>query len=214
MTQNTKKVSVWRVLVLVLLVFLLIAGIGAYIGLLSITMIAWWIPLLFSSVIAAATGTVLWTKWEKLTEINSFAVNFILHIIFFSFFLTGVLYFLNFIGSVNRPPHKAEATVVEKYKEKHYTSRRIGRNRYVRGNPYYEYYMEVELPSDKRRKIQLPYKTYQKIKTDRDITLSFSKGWLGVDVIQTSDILADNPDLNKIPEHRPRRCKFFGTSGR
>ncbi|MDE6297053.1 MAG: hypothetical protein K2L89_04325 [Muribaculaceae bacterium] len=207
-----KKFTIARTIALVILVFILIGSLGAYIGFASITMIKWWIPLLFSGVIALATGTVLWRKWQILTEIDSFAINFISHLIFASIFLTGLLYTLNYIGSACSTPYTEKAMVTEKYREKHYQSRRVGRNRYVRGNPYYEYYIEVRFNNGKDKKIQLPYKTYNLIKSGKEINLSISKGWLGAGVLHISDILADNPDLSK-PKER-KKCRFFGTSGK
>ncbi|MDE5869794.1 MAG: hypothetical protein K2H18_06140 [Muribaculaceae bacterium] len=212
MNQNKLKVSIGRTIILVILVFILIASIGAFIGFASITMIKWWIPLLLSSVVAVATGTVLWRLWQKVTEIDSFALNYITHIIFYSLFLTGFLYTLNYFGSLNSVPHKEEAMVIEKYKERHYQSRRVGRNRYVRGNAYFEYYIEVRFNNGKDKKIQLPFSTYKLIKSGKEINLSLSKGWLGANVLHTGSILADNPDLSK-PKER-KKCRFFGTSGK
>lgn len=83
----------------------------------------------------------------------------------------------------------------------------MGKNRYVSGPEYYEYYVEVDFPEGKSKNIQLPYSIYKGIKKDNDITLSLARGFFGIDVIRTSDIPLDNPPA---PEKR-KRCRFFGT---
>lgn len=206
---NDKRFSIGRGLALVGLVFVLIAAIGAYLGLASITLIAWWIPLIVSLVLAAISGTVLWRLWQQLNGIDSIAPNFIAHIVFFTFFLTGAFYVINFICRDESNPQKVTAVVLEKYREKHYRSQRVGRNRYVRGNPYYEYCIEVRLENGEDKKISLPFKTYKGVKPDKEITLSLAKGGLGADVLLTSDIPADNPDFYK--ESKRKGCRFVGS---
>ncbi|MDE5791141.1 MAG: phage holin family protein [Muribaculaceae bacterium] len=204
--MNSKKFSIGRALALVGVVFILIFSLGAVIALQSLTMIRWWIPLLFSGVMAALSGTVLWRMWQRLTGNYSFTLNFICHFVFFTLLLSGLFYTINFAGA-NDNARKEKAPVICKFKEKHYRSRRVGRNRYVRGPEYYEYYVKVEFPKGKEKNIQLPFSTYKGIKQDRDLTLSLSRGLLGVDVIRTSDLAKDNPP---VPEKR-KRCRFFGT---
>lgn len=207
MESTTKKFSVGRALALVGIVFILIFSIGALIGLQSLTMIRWWIPVGISGIMAALSGTVLWRIWPRLTGNYSFPVNFICHFIFLTLLLSGLFYTINVIGASNSPARKEKALVVSKYKEKHYRSRRVGRNRYVRGPEYFEYYVKVEFPKGKEKSIQLPYSTYKGIKQDNEITLSLARGLFGVDVILTSEISKDNPPA---PEKR-KRCRFFGT---
>ena len=204
--MNSRNLSVGRALTLVGIVFVLIASIGSVIGLQSLTLIKWWISLLISGVMAAGSGTVLWRMWQRLTGNHAFTPNFICHFVFITFLLSGLFYIVNFSAS-SSDVRKEKAMVISKYREKHHQSRRVGKNRYVSGPEYYEYYVEVDFPEGKSKNIQLPYSIYKGIKKDNDITLSLARGFFGIDVIRTSDIPLDNPPA---PEKR-KRCRFFGT---
>ncbi|MDE5808316.1 MAG: hypothetical protein K2H76_09375, partial [Muribaculaceae bacterium] len=116
-------------------------------------------------------------------------------------------YIINYAGASKERIEKVE--IASRYREQHYQSRRVGKNRYVRGNPYYEYYINVILPSGKEKKLQIPYSAYSRMKSGMEINLSFSKGCLGADVINVKDIISDNPDL-RVPAKR-KRCRFVGT---
>lgn len=205
--MESKNFSLGRALALVGIVFLLIFSIGAIIGLQPLTMIGWWIPVLISAAIAAGSGTVLWRLWQRLTGKYTFVPNFLAHFIFFTFFLAGIFYTLNFAGAYNAPSNKEKALVISKYREKRHQSRRVGRNRYVNGPEYNVYYVTVELQSGQKKDIQLPYSIYKGIKEDSPLTLSFARGLFGTNIIRTSDIPKDNPP---VPEKR-KRCRFFGT---
>lgn len=210
-SANTKSFNLFPTVIYIILVFIMIICIGAIIALQSITMIRWWIPLVGAAVLSFASGTTLWRIWRKLTTSDRFLPNFILHSVFFTFFLTTLFFSLNAIFT-SENTRKEDAFVESKYREKHHRSRRVGRNRYVTGPAYYEYYITVKLKTGETRNIELPWETYQGIKNESDITLSFKKGLFGADVLITDDIPEDNPVVIE-PKHR-RRCKFFGTSGK
>ncbi|MDE7414673.1 MAG: hypothetical protein K2N05_12910 [Muribaculaceae bacterium] len=133
-------------------------------------------------------------------------MNFIISIVFFTFILTGSFYSLNSFFS-HSEKIKEEVTVTSKYREKHYRSQRVGRNRYVKGPAYYEYYITVKFQDGSTKNIQLPWKDYEGIKKDSELTLSLRKGLLGSNVIITNDITIDNPRASE----KRKRCRFFGT---
>ncbi len=203
-------IKVKSLLIFLAFVLILILSIGAVIGLQSVTMIEWWIPLSISAFVAAATGTVLWRYWAKVTGVERFLPNFLANFIFATFLIAGLFYTLNYAGASDKKSYKEEAMVMSKYREIRHRSQRVGRNRYVTGAEYNEYYISVKLDSGKEKNLQLPYSTYQHIKQDKPITLSFSKGLFFTDVINISAIPIDNPPA---PEKR-KRCRFFGTSGK
>lgn len=207
---SNKPFGVGRALALVAVVFLFILSLGAVITLLEYTLIRWWIPILCAGVFAVATGTILWKVWRRLTGSGSFPLNYAIHIIFTTFFLAGLYLTINFTGKSSM--RKEEVTVESKVREKHYRSRRVGRNRYVRGNPYYEYYVKVKMDDGSIRKVRVNYHPYLNIRSGEELTLSISKGALGLPVIHPDMILTDNPSLSAPP--KDRKCKFFGTTGK
>lgn len=209
MTQTGSSFTISRALALVAIVFLLIFSIAAIVSLQPVTMIGWWIPLSISFIIATGSGFLFLRFWSQFTQIRSSIPNFLFHLIFFTLFFSSLFYTLNLIGTSSAHSRKIEAVVLDKFKEKHHRTRRVGKNSYVRGPEYYVYYVTVDYPNGLRKNIRLPYPVYKDMKIDRPITLTVTSGLFGADVILTSEIEKDNPPL---PEKR-KRCRFFGTHG-
>ncbi len=78
---------------------------------------------------------------------------------------------------------EVKAEVVDKYSETHYRSRRVGRNRYTRGEPYKVYKVQFRLDNGSLRTFQLPLSRYNKLRIGSAATLHQGPGALGVPVI-------------------------------
>lgn len=212
MGKNGINVSAGRVLVWIGLGLVFILSLGAFLTLKTLTLVKWWIPVGVAFVITGIAGTTLWRIWRRLTGSSSFLPNFLLNLIFFTPFLTALFYSLNAAFASDKSPCKEQVRVEEKYRERHHTSRRVGKHSYISGPDYFEYYVSVTIREKDHRNLQLPYSTYKNIRRDSLLTLSLRRGLFGLEVIDTSAIPTDNPALKNSGEKR--RCRFFGTSGK
>ncbi len=70
------------------------------------------------------------------------------------------------------------------YTETHHRSKRVGRNRYVKGEPYKVYYMEVSLPGGWRKPIHLDRARYSATHLGDTIAIPVGRGLFGLSVIK------------------------------
>ena len=204
-----RKLPVVRILMLIAVGFTLIFSVGAILALAPVTMVSWWIPAGVSLMLAAVAGLTVWRICSRLSGTALFVPNYLLSLIFLAVCLTALFFSLNACFLTAAPPRKEKVTVESKYREKHHTSRRTGRRSYVQGPDYYTYHLAVVFSDGTARTLKLPYSVYKDIPQDSSLTLSLRRGFFGAEVIQTTDILNDNP---LPPSKKRKRCRFFGTS--
>lgn len=170
------------VAIVVLVVVWLLAG-GLAMALYSRTLVELWIPVATCSVLSLLSGVWLWKPWQRLTDSESMLPNFICHFFF------SLVIFLGFFFAANRflasgPDYEERVRVERKYSEKKYRSRRVGRNRYARGEAYYEYYAEIRLGDGRTKQLKLPLATYNNTRSGSTMTLHLRRGFFGLPVIE------------------------------
>ncbi len=121
--------------------------------------------------------------WRWVTDGAARWLCGVLHVVFFTVFLSGLLIGLNFMLTDFSALPEVKAEVVDKYSETHYRSRRVGRNRYTRGEPYKVYKVQFRLDNGSLRTFQLPLSRYNKLRLGSAATLHQGPGALGVPVI-------------------------------
>lgn len=168
------------IIVVVLLIWLLAGGLAMAIY--SHTVVELWIPLSICSVAALLSGIWLWKPWRKMTDSDLFLPNYICHFVFSGVILLAVFFSLNrFLAS--GPEYDEQVKVERKYSEKKYRNRRVGRNRYVRGEAYYEYYAEISLPDGRVKQLRLELPAYNRTRTGSTMTIRLRSGFFGFPVI-------------------------------
>ena len=121
--------------------------------------------------------------WQWVTNSGARWFCGVLHVVFFTVFVSGLLLGLNFMLTDFGALPEVKAEVVDKYSETHYRSRRVGRNRYTRGEPYKVYKVQFRLDNGTLRTFQLPLSRYNKLRRGATATLHQGRGALGVPVI-------------------------------
>lgn len=121
--------------------------------------------------------------WQWLTSDAPRWLCGVLHTVFFVIFLSGLFIGLNFLLTDFNSLPTTQAEVMRKYSETHYRSRRVGRNRYTRGEPYNVYKVEFRLADGRLRTFQLPLSRYNKLRPGHTAELRCGPGALGIPVI-------------------------------
>ena len=165
------------ILIFILAAGLLSGGCGAYV---YETIIYGFAVMALLGVVCAMPCMGLW-RW--LTDGAARWFCGVLHVVFFTVFLSGLLIGLNFMLTDFSSLPEVKAEVVDKYSETHYRSRRVGRNRYTRGEPYKVYKVQFRLDNGSLRTFQLPLSRYNKLRIGSAATLHQGPGALGVPVI-------------------------------
>ena len=135
------------------------------------TIVAWRWPVIISLIIGAAVGLNIRGFIGQLTGLANKMVNYAIAAVFAGALAIGAFYTINYYGSRHDSVATIEADVCRKYKEEHYQVRRLSRNRTVRGQKYYVYYMEIRLPDGRIKPISISAGEYSRLKVGRRVDL-------------------------------------------
>ncbi|MDE6247138.1 MAG: hypothetical protein K2M41_04770 [Muribaculaceae bacterium] len=151
----------------VLVDFVVVMGISGVIGLLS----------------AVALSAVI-RKW---TGINNLSLCILIGGIFMTGIFASIFYTSNMLYADHDSEYTEKACVVRKYQETHYKSKRITRKTYARGEPYQEYYIELNYSNGMTRSLLIKRSIYKYIHKGDSIDIKFQRGILGIPVIKGID---------------------------
>ena len=191
--MNKKTLDKYRTFLVVLLIFICVFLYAIAVSIHSNTMIDGWLPAVGASVLAAISGTTLARIWQKITGSSKFAVNYICNLIFATGLLLALFYGCNFAFSRGATSEPHEAIVEKKYSKVRHHSRRVGRNRYVRGEAYNVYYIDVRFDNGRMKDLSMPFERYRRIHVGDTLSIPFEKGLFGIPVIKRRGTPVDAP---------------------
>lgn len=169
------------------MILVAVACYGAGFGMFNSVLAPVWVPL--GCAVAAAAALMFWTMglWRRVTGVQNRVANIIVGMIL----STGVLFAgvtgLNFVKMKGSEPVEVTAEVVKTYRTKHYRSRRVRRNVYVKGSPYWQHHVVVKLPDGREKKIDISTESYNHLRRYRSVPVHIRHGLLGMDIISLSE---------------------------
>lgn len=179
-----KKISTKRAIAMVALLFIVIILAGLAVSLQGKTLVEWWKPAAICLVPACVAAALLGDAMRRLTHSEMRLLNAsVMLILSFSLFL-GAFYTLNYCKSDPDTATTQYASVIRKFTEERYSSKRVGR-RYVRGEKYKVYRLEMQLPDGSTKEIDTTVEQYVNIRKGQNLTLSIENGFLGLKVIKS-----------------------------
>lgn len=148
------------------------------------TLIEWWKPVIACLIPAIIAGVFSIKKMNALTRLDIRPVNFAAGTILYFALFIGAFYTLNYYNSEKSTHHECEARIENKFTEEHYHVKRLSRNRSVRGEKYLVYYITLQLPGGKIKKIEVGAGKYGKLHPGQKLRLEIENGLFGVPVIK------------------------------
>lgn len=172
-----RQVAMWGLLVIGLLL------VSISVNLYGKTIVEPWLPYGIALLLGVASIAVSGV-WRCLTDTSRWWINAL-----YGFAVVGALSAFAIIGgnyymADESTAHTEEVKVVDKYREKHYKSRRVSRRVYTRGAPYWTYHVTVEFADGRRKPIEVTKKRYAKIKSGSIRELTLQKGLFGMPVVK------------------------------
>ena len=165
--------------------FLTVLVYAGAVALVPRTLITPWVPFCAAGMVAAATGAGMWRLWRRITAREKPFWNYLCHTVMMTGMLAAVFYISNYALADDSTYHEEETVLVRKYRETRHHSKRLSRARYVRGDPYYVYYMEVKFANGRTRELQIPANKYIRLKKGQKLRLPVARGFWNVPVIRT-----------------------------
>ncbi len=155
----------------------------------SYALVDWWKPVavcvLAASILNLVSGRVV--RW--FTGSTNRWINSVVSIVACFSIAAGTFYTLNSSFADASTQQEVKATVVRKYSEKHYRTRRLSRNRAVRGEAYYRYYVELELPDGRHKPLEVSTDNYVHMRRGQTMTLYSETGLFGIPVIRRKPVV-------------------------
>jgi len=145
------------------------------------TLVSWWLPLLFAVSIGLVT-LPFQKKWYFITGSCDKTVNFLCHM----FHLVALGYFL-FLGTNSYfadSDYNEKVLVRSKYIETHKKMRKMGKHRYVSDGVRKNYYLHIVLKDGKEKAIPVSLSVYNKTKENEWKEISLKKGVLGFVMVE------------------------------
>lgn len=147
------------------------------------TFVEWWIPSAVALAPALATGAILWRKWWKITDSDSFLFNYICHTVFFCGLFVSAIYGINRAFPRESTRHEIEAVVERKYTKTRHNRQRVTRHVYKQGAPYKVYYLCIQLPDGRTKELQVTLTRFNHTRSGSSIPLSMQQGFFGMTII-------------------------------
>lgn len=177
-----KKIGSYCVWIPLVLVFLTLAGVVYAIQ--CKTLINFWLPFSVAAVVALPVAAVCGKSLGKRSLSGIVAVDYAIYWAMLLSFFLFLFYFSNSHFAKEGSLHKEKVVVERVYSETHYRSKRISRNRHVRGEPYKLYYIDVAFQSGHSKKLSVDLHQYRRIDRGDTLTLDVEKGLWGIAVIR------------------------------
>lgn len=190
MNKIGRKIAAWTLVAVVIVCY------GLAFALWGRTLVDWWIPALICVGVALASGVSMHRLWRGLTGMDSAVFNYLCHAVT-ACAVAGVLFFgANSLFADTSTRHTERVAVASKYIKEGYHTRRIGRNHSVRGEKYYNYYLLLEFPDGRTKRISVSNKQYNRTRHGDSLSVELERGALGIPVIR---------EMNRTPRKTGRR---------
>lgn len=181
--NEANKKSGGSTLRIIVIVVLLMAFSGGAVYFYANTIVEWWLP----TAISVAGALILWVPlkkmWARGWPDGAVVVRLLVHLVILTALIECSLLAANSIGADTAATVEQSAQVVRKYEQKQYRSRRLGTRRYIKGEPYYTYHIELLLPDQRRKTLTLSREHYNRVAQNRPYPLTIAPGLLGWPVI-------------------------------
>lgn len=192
MTSKIKSADVKRSLIVGAAILTGIVLLGLVAAFHGITIGNVWILAGGSLAIGLFSSVTLCRAWAVITGSRKFWVNYTVSVVMDVLVLMNIFYGLNYLFSEKES--RREPAVIERlYSEIRHKSRRVGRNRYVQGEPYKVYCVDVRFPSGKKKEITMQYARWRRLHKGDTLRFNVSKGGLGMPVIRRDEVPVDVP---------------------
>ncbi len=140
-------------------------------------------PAAGGAALGMLSSFVLWKPWRRLTRSRRWLPNAACQAVSCSVALVCLFFFCNYVFADRENTREEKVAIVEKHTSTRHRSRRVGRARYIQGEAYTVYDIDVRFSSGFVREMQVSVGDYSRYRVGDSIRLSVARGWLGMPVI-------------------------------
>lgn len=168
----------------VLLGLLAVLGIGAFLGLRTITLVNPWIVCAICLAIAIVLSILLANKDMTVIPFKNYPLRLVSWILLLFSIFTGAFYVVNYIGADDNNSTPTTATVERRYYKTRHRTKRIRRGRYApTGETYKDHYADLRLEDGHLVTIYLSATQARRLKKGQRLEAHVSPGAFGIPVV-------------------------------
>lgn len=168
----------------VLLGLLAVLGIGAFLGLLTITLVNPWIVCTVCLTVAIVLSILLADKDRTVIPFKNYPWRLVSWILLLFSIFTGAFYVVNYIGADDNNSTTTTATVERRYYKTRHRTKRIRRGRYApTGETYKDHYADLRLEDGHLVTIYLSATQACRLKKGQRLEAHVSPGSFGIPVV-------------------------------
>lgn len=149
----------------------------------GVTVVRWWIPVAVATVVAAGLWRIVWPVWQRMLPEVPAPGRFGIHMVVAVICLTAAILGANRLGADKASARLIPVTVERKYQETRYRSRRVGRGRYAKGEPYKVYNVVYLFPDGREKTMEVSHGTYVRTAVNSTLSMEVSQGLFSWPVI-------------------------------
>lgn len=165
------------------------------------TIIEWWRPVVACSALAISVTVAVVTISARMAKAKMRAYGACVCFSLAFSLLIGGSYAANYYCSDPHSQSECDVVVTSKYTKQHYHTRRLSRNRTVRGESYLVYNFNLRLPDGRDKDVEVPSSMYAKTRTGQSLPLIVQNGFFGVKVIKNLSFIT-REHKRKLPKHQ------------
>lgn len=174
-----------RIGVLVFLILVVILAYATAIALYGRTVVTWWIPWAACGAMGLFSGLTMWRLWVPLTDEAGFWLNYLAHAVTATGIIACLFFGANYACADTDAIYEETVTVERKYREEHHRTQRVGRRHYRRvGSPWYDYHIDIRFSDGRTKRLTVPLKRYNRLRTGSDTTIRLAPGLFKIPVIR------------------------------
>lgn len=148
------------------------------------TLVSWWIPVLFSTIVSLLVYPFVAGRWQWLTTSAGRIPDFLCHLFIVGTFAYFVFLSLNYYCADSTSTRIEDVVILQKEQAERHQYRRVGRNRMVSAGVHYAYYWKVVFPDGCVKTIPVTLARYNRTRVSSRVQVNLQDGFWGIPVIK------------------------------
>ena len=172
----------------IILALVVVAALGMSSALQSDTLTEWWKPASACMAAALIAGYPLRKGIRLLIGDRMKWLRYPIAVVITFSMLLFAFYSLNYYLSDNSTRYEYTGKIINKYSAERYRTRRTPGGRSVRGEKYTAYFIVIEMPEGKRKRLSVNTGNYVQLKRGKKVRMDIETGLFGIPVIRKTDL--------------------------
>lgn len=172
-----------RKFLIIVIIFFVVGCVAVEMAMWNYTLVDIAVPLSVGGCGAMVTGLIFGKSWRNVTGSSSRVLNFCCQAVF-GFVLFSAAFFMINSWMADDDRYDVKVEVMERIREKHRQTKRVGRRYVADGPEYYMHYLKVRFDDGQTKMITADHGEYAHSMAGDSVTVEMQRGRFGYSVIK------------------------------